>query len=447
MTLLESWQKPLEPVRRFGQFVWFVMERFNRDGCRQAAAALTYMSLFAVVPLLTVMYSMFSLVPAFSGLGDELNDLIFENLVPASGIQVQQYLREFTSQARTLSALGATVLLATSYLMLTNIEKTFNHIWGATASRKGLSSFMVYWGILSLGPLLLGGALIMRTYLLTLQVFLEDSDATGVLAWVFSWVPLLLLVMAFTLLFYAVPNCKVSFRHALIGGLVTTVLFEVAQDLFTLVVGNASYHTVYGAFAILPVFLLWVYVCWVIILGGAELVRALETFRSQVRGVSYPGLTAVMMVLYECWRRQKLGHSVSDRDMLRQGLSADDWRPLRDRLLKQRLLVETAQGRYVEMRDLSDLTLSDLRRLCSDPVTRLPSAEARQSLRHYRWYPGFEARLQALEETVHEQLSVSVLSLFREADKYQEKDGCQKKQAARAGAGDPFPDSSEENPE
>lgn len=412
--------QPVERVRRFGQFVWFVIQRFNRDGCRQAAAALTYMSLFAVVPLLTVMYSMFALVPAFHGLGDELNDLIFENLVPASGMQVQQYIREFTEQARTLSALGASVLLVTSYLMLTNIEKTFNHIWGTTGGRGGLSSFLLYWGILSLGPLLLGGALIMRTYLLTLQVFLEGADATGVLAWVFSWVPLLLLAIAFTLLFYAVPNCKVSFRYALIGGLVTTVFFEVAQDVFTLVIGNTSYHTVYGAFAILPVFLMWVYLCWVIILGGAELVRALETFRSQVRGMAYPGLTAVVMVLYECWRRQRLGRTVSDKDMLRLGLSEDDWRRWRDRLLAQRLLVETAHGRYVEVRDLADLTLSDLRRLCGDPVTRLPNPETRRSLSRYQWYPAFEARLSALEETVHDRLSVSVLSLFQEENERQE---------------------------
>lgn len=412
--MMERWPPSLEGVRYFGQFVWFVIQRFDRDGCRQAAAALTYMSLFAVVPLLTVMYSMFALVPAFHGLGDELNDLIFENLVPASGMQVQQYISQFTEQARTLSALGALVLLVTSYLMLTNIEKTFNHIWGTTAGRSGLSSFLLYWGILSLGPLLLGGALVMRTYLLTLQVFLEGADATGLLAWVFSWVPLLLLVSAFTLLFYAVPNCKVSFRHSLIGGVVTTVFFEVAQDVFTLVIGNTSHRTIYGAFAILPVFLLWIYLCWVIILGGAELVRALETFRSQVRGMSYPRLTAVVMVLYECWRRQRLGRTVSDKDMLRLGLSEDDWRRLRDQLLEQRLLVETVQGRYVEVRDLGDLTLSDLRRLCSKPVTRLPNPETRQSLARYQWYPAFEARLDRLEEAVHEQLSLSVLSLFQE---------------------------------
>lgn len=416
MVIPEQLQEPLARIRHFGRFIGYVVERFKRDGCRQAAAALTYMSLFAVVPLMTVMYSMFSLVPAFHGLADELNELIFENLVPASGAQVQEYIQEFANQARTLSALGAGILLVTSYLMLTNIEKTFNHIWGTTDSRKGLSSFLLYWGILSMGPLLLGAALVMRTYLLTLQVFLEDADATGVLAWVFSWVPVLLLAAVFTLLFAAVPNCRVSFRYALVGGVVTTILFEVAQDLFTLVIGNTNYHTVYGAFAILPVFLMWVYLCWVIILGGAELVRALETFRSRIRGVEYPGLTAVLMVLYECWRRQKNGRTVSDRDMLRLGLSEDDWRRLRDLLLEQRLLAETAQGRYVELRDLSGLTLNDLRRLCGDPATRLPGSEARQSLNRYQWYSAYEARLEKLEAVITDQLSLSVLELFRQRE-------------------------------
>lgn len=412
MVIPERLQEPLAQLRRFGQFIWFVKERFKRDGCRQAAAALTYMSLFALVPLMTVMYSMFSLVPAFDELGDELNALIFENLVPASGLQVQQYIQQFTNQARTLSALGVSILLVTAYLMLTNIEKTFNHIWGTTNSRRGLSSFLLYWSILSMGPLLLGAALMMRTYLLTLQVFLEGADATGVLAWLFSWVPILLTAVVFTLLFFAVPNCKVSFRHAVVGGVVTTAFFEVAQDLFALVIGNTNYYTVYGAFAILPVFLMWMYLCWVIILGGAELVRGLETFRGQLRRVEYPRLTAVLMVLYECWRRQKNGRTITDRDILRIGLLVDDWRQLRDLLLQQRLLIETAQGRYVELRDLSGLTLDDLHRWCGDPATRLPSINARQSLRRYQWYPGYEARLEKLETLISERLSVSVLELF-----------------------------------
>ncbi len=418
MEIPQQLEQPLARLKTGGRFVWYVVERFKLDGCRQAAAALTYMSLFAVVPLMTLMYSMFSLVPAFEGMNEELNDLIFENLVPASGAQVQQYIQEFAAQARTLSALGATILLVTAYLMLTNIEKTFNHIWGATGSRRGLSSFLLYWGILSLGPLLLGAGLMMRTYLLTLQVFLEDADATGLLAWVFSWVPILLQAVAFTLLFVAVPNCRVSFRYALVGGVITTLFFEVAQDLFTLVIANTNYQTVYGAFAILPVFLLWVYLCWVIILGGAELVRALETFRGRMRGVEYPGLTAVLMVLYECWRRQRSGRTVSDRDMLRIGLSQEDWRRLRDMLLDRKLLVETAQGRYVEVRDLSGLTLADLRRLCGDATTQLPDGEARSALMRYQWYPAFEARLETLEAEIAEHLEVSVLELFqiREAE-------------------------------
>ena len=329
---------------RGGHFLRYLVQRFNRDGCRQSAAALTYMSLFAVVPMLTLMYSMFSLVPAFNEVGSQVEAFIFSKFLPSSGQEISQYLTEFSSQARKLSAAGVVILMVTSFLMLANIEKTFNHIWATTGSRKGLAGFLVYWAILSLGPLLLAAGMMMKTYLVSFQLIVDEVDSLGVSAILFSYLPWLLTWLAFTLLYIAVPNCKVRTSYAIFGGLVTTALFETAKTLFGLLVAHSSYTSVYGAFAVIPLFLLWIYLLWVLILVGAELVRSLETFRYQGRGSAMPDLLAVVIILWQCWRRQQKGQTLSDSTMTVVGLDAEHWRRLRNMLLERHILEKTRRG-------------------------------------------------------------------------------------------------------
>lgn len=407
--IVDKLQIELQNAWYFLRHLW---RRFNDDGCRQSAAALTYTSLFAVVPLMTLMYSMFSLVPAFQGLGDQVRDLIFRNFVPQSGAEIQQYLIEFSEQARKLSAAGALILLVTSYLMLTNIEKTFNAIWGTTGGRRGLSSFLLYWGILSLGPLLLGVGLLMRTYLLSFQLIVDEVDTLGLVAWLFEYLPLLLTWVAFTLLFIAVPNCRVSVRYAVAGGLVTTLLFEFAKDLFSTVIGNTSYANVYGAFAVVPIFLIWLYLGWTIVLGGAELVRSLETFKSVRWGYRYPELVVMLVVFWKCWRRQASGLETSDRDITREGVDDEQWRQVRDKLLAKRYLTVTANGRYVVIRDPAELTLGELAEICSTKITELPKDKAVSQLSSYPWYPRLEQILKDLDGTTRKALSPSLQTLF-----------------------------------
>src|SRR5690606_34798245 len=233
---------PSQKLRRTAFICWgFVRhlgQRYQRDGCRESAAALTYMSLFAVVPLMTLVYSVFSMVPAFQDLGSQVNSLIFRYFIPESGMEIQSYLLEFSAQARKLSAAGALILIVTSYLMLANIEKTFNRIWGNQGNRRGLSGFLLYWGILSFGPLLVGIGLAMHTYLASFRVMVDSIDTLGLMGLLLAYLPWLLTWIAFTLLFIAVPNCKVAARHAITGGLVTTILFQLAKGVFGAIVAN-----------------------------------------------------------------------------------------------------------------------------------------------------------------------------------------------------------------
>lgn len=395
-------------------FLRHLATRFVADGCKESAAALTYMSLFAIVPLMTLMYSMFSLIPAFQGLSNQVEQLIFNNFMPQSGAEIQKYLQEFSTQARSLSAVGAIILVVTSYLMLSNIEKTFNKIWNAPGGRRGLSSFLLYWGILSLGPLLLGIGLMMRTYLLSFQLLVHEVDSLGVTAILFNYLPILFTWVTFSLLFVAVPNCRVSVRYCIIGGLASTLCFELAKYAFSSYIGHSSYTTVYGAFAIVPIFLIWIYLMWMIVLGGAELVRSLETFKNVWRGYNYPGMVAATMVLWHCWQKQQRGNAISDNDIVKAGIEEQHWRHLRNLMIKNRILTVSNNDHYVLTRDIHSLPLIEIANLGHGLSTALPRENHRvtENLKNYPWYEPFAALLQQANQQFEDTLSPSVADIF-----------------------------------
>ena len=395
-----------------GHFLRYLLQRFNRDGCRQSAAALTYMSLFAIVPMLTLMYSMFSLVPAFNEVGLQVEAFIFSKFLPSSGQEISQYLTEFSSQARKLSAAGVVILMVTSFLMLANIEKTFNHIWATTGSRKGLAGFLVYWAILSLGPLLLAAGMMMKTYLVSFQLIVDEVDSLGVFAILFSYLPWLMTWLAFTLLYIAVPNCKVRTSYAIFGGLVTTALFETAKTVFGLLVAHSSYTSVYGAFAVIPLFLLWIYLLWVLILVGAELVRSLETFRYQGRGSAIPDLLAVVIILWQCWRRQQKGQTLSDSTMTVVGLDAEHWRRLRNMLLERHILEKTAKGQYVLIRDPASISLNDVVGWLGGNFLSPTDMMSEKLLASHPWYKQYERLIGDNRDSVQRNMSVNLQTLF-----------------------------------
>ena len=134
----------------------YLFSRFSEDRCSENAAALTYMSLFAMVPLLTVLYTMASAIPTFQGLEEQMQAFLFEHLMPDTSSEVESYLSDFSRQAKNLTGPGIIFLVVTAVLMLRNIEKAFNLIWRARENRSPVSSFLLYWAVLSLAPVALG---------------------------------------------------------------------------------------------------------------------------------------------------------------------------------------------------------------------------------------------------------------------------------------------------
>ena len=168
---------------------------------------------------MTVAYAMLAAIPAFDQVGGQVEEFIFNNFVPSTGAALREHLGEFSDQARQLTGVGVALLMVTALMMLVSIEKAFNNIWRIRQPRRGLSSFLLYWAVLSLGPLLLGSGFVVSTYLASMS-FLREGVVLA-FAWqlVLYWLPLLLSVAAFTLLFVAVPNTRVPLKHGVIGGL------------------------------------------------------------------------------------------------------------------------------------------------------------------------------------------------------------------------------------
>jgi membrane protein len=268
-------------MHKLARFLLLVYRNFMLHQGLESAKSLTYTSLFAVVPLLTLMLTFLAMFPAFQGVGGRVEDLLLNHLLPRSGREIEQYLEEFAAQARNLTWLGAALLVVTAVLMLRAIESNFNRIWGIPDMRKGFGSLLAYWGVMSLGPFLLGIGLVVSSYLTSLSLFerfSELSDLVHARSAVLGFFPTLLAVGAFMLLYMTVPNCRVSTRDALIGAALVVVVLNVVQWAFTLSITTASYQLVYGTFAALPIFLLWLYVCWAVILAGANLVYCLPQY-------------------------------------------------------------------------------------------------------------------------------------------------------------------------
>jgi membrane protein len=378
------------------EFWRFLLQRFLADRGANNAAALTYTTLFAVVPMMTVTFAMLSAVPAFQGTGEQIQTFIFRNFVPSAGEMVQEYLRNFTAQARQLTWIGVVVLAVTAFLMLVTIEKAFNTIWRVRQPRRGASSFLLYWAILSLGPILLGAGFAVSTYIASLSL-LSGPDALIGAKTLLSFAPLLFSVAAFTLLYATVPNARVPVKHALLGGVFTAVLFEVAKALFGLYVQRfPGYQLIYGAFATVPLFLLWIYLSWLIVLFGAELVCNLSSSH-QWRKLAIPRLLVVMGILRVFYARQQSGLKVRHRDVQRLGwqLPEHEWEEVLEYLEQQQLVAPTSAGAWVLIRDLDHYSLQQLLNRSPWPLPQLSQLPEQLD---EPWYPALRHALERLHE-------------------------------------------------
>jgi membrane protein len=390
--------------------ILYLASRYQSDRCRDTAAALTYMSLFALVPLLTVLYTMASAIPAFQGVEASIQDLLFENLLPETSAGIEEYISDFSRQAKNLTGFGVAVLVATAVLMLRNIEQAFNLIWRTRGNRGTVSSFLLYWAILSLAPVTIGLGLGASTYLASVAGQLEQWGVIGVGGFVLRIAPYLLQVIGFTLVYAAVPNCRVPLRHAVVGGVLAAASFNIARALFTKLVAGSSITFIYGAFAAVPLFLLWIYISWNIVLVSAIVVHSLSAYQSEAQA-RRPLLLKALELLEALWRRQSEGRALRELELLQSrhlSIDAESWQKLRDRLLAHRVIAQDESGHYLLARDLHAIPLWQLHEWLSEQG-ELPEETSAN-------IPNWEKHaIELLNDRKHrnrESLSISLATLF-----------------------------------
>jgi len=354
---------PRIPISSTGEFLIFTVKSFLRHECNQSAAALTYATLFAFVPLITVIYTILSFFPSMAGAPDLVSGFILSHLVPNSGQEVLSLLNTFTAQSSELTIVGIIILLFTAIMMLRKIEWTFNKIWEVDDSRKGIKTLVLYWSVLSLGTLLLGSGLVISSYLTSMKVF---ESLSGILYFpleILTTLPFISTTIAFSLLYIAVPNCYIPSLPAIAGAVIAALLFEAAKKLFAwFAVSFSTYQVIYGAFAAIPLFILWIYISWNIVLLGVEFVKSLVVFKpANFKTTQHPLLELLQIIQY-CWENQQQGKTVSKENMneFLYTLPDADWGELRHILLHNKILQRTEYGDFEVLADLNTLSLRDL---------------------------------------------------------------------------------------
>ena len=271
-----NFKKHFETTR---EFLFFLSRRAQNDTIFRVAASLSYTSLIAVVPLFAIGLAIFSAFPVFDGVKEQVKEFLLRNFVPTIEQEVSQYFAEFIDAAAQLTTIGVVGIAITAILMLSTIENSLNFIFKVTRPRRLTTKITLYWTVITLGPLLLGTAFSLRGYLFTLQKFMPEDLANTQLL-LSKLLPSLITMFLLVLVYVLVPNKKVKISSAVVGSVVAGIRFSVLRrGLGYFLVKAAANKTLKRARATLPVFLIWMYLAWSVVIFGAVVTAALEEYR------------------------------------------------------------------------------------------------------------------------------------------------------------------------
>jgi membrane protein len=261
-------------------FTRFLGRRFVDDNCFEVAGALSYNTIFALVPLSMAIVGIMSAFPLFQSWKSALTQFVFNNFMPAYGLELQNKIIDFADKARGLTGISVIGFIVAALMMMHTIEEVFNRIFHAPRRRRRTLRFMIYWTVLTLGPILLVSSLGLSSYVLTRSVGSIDSTRVLMFKPMLALLPVLVTWVCTTMAYWIIPNRVVRFRHAAIGGALATLLFETAKYEFAIYLAHANYSQVYDALVVpILVLLFWIYVSWSVVLLGASLSATLSVFR------------------------------------------------------------------------------------------------------------------------------------------------------------------------
>jgi len=375
---LDRWIARVHDRARTHDFFRFLWRNFLDDRLFEAAGALSFTTVFALVPLSMVVFGVLQAFPMFDKWSEQLSAYVFANFVPSSAAAVESYLQDFADKAKQLTTLGVVALVASLLVTLLSVETTFNRIWRVKAPRPRFSRFLVYWTVLTLGALVAAASLALSTRLFALAVF-ETQPGRAIEDLLLRLAPVAIELGAFTLLYRVVPHRTVHWRHAFAGAVLAVLLFELVKGALGLYLGSfRSYEAIYGTLAFLPIFLLWVFLGWVSVLLGASLGSSISAFRYQPAAMRLPEgyeLYGILRMLgrFAAARREGRGLHSDDIERLEPMLTDALVQQLLAQLEEIHLLRRAETGEWLLSRDLDTLALSELYEACQ---LRIPVAEA-----------------------------------------------------------------------
>jgi len=397
-------------VQRLANHVW---KHFREDRCLEEAASLSYTSLLAMVPLLAVIFGVVAAFPVFSQVSEKLQSFIFSNFIPAAGDQIEPYLNTFLDSVSSLTLPGTVFLIITALLLMFRIEVAFNRIWRVDRARTLINRIVMYWSVLTLGPILTGAAIALSAQKVLSTLGIEEGLAPGwnhLGIFFLSW-------MVFTMFFVLVPNRRVQFRDAVVGAFLSTVLFDVAKLGFVAYVSNANYSVIYGALATIPIFLFWLYIVWAVILFGASLAASLTTFSDRISAEGdWPDKWTFQLsyrLVGHLWSAQRKGESLARKELMELEERASEHQivQLMQQLQTAHIVTRNHEERWILARDIEDVTLGALYH-CGNYY--LPLAEEAELPVDYPWDRSFIEALATVHDKGEAVLNRSLRDMYVE---------------------------------
>ena len=397
-------------------FCCFVIRQFVARRGLQTASSLAYTTLLSIVPLVGVMFSFFGNMPVFKDISEIIQQFIFSNFVPAFGETIEKYLISFSVKASQLTVTGIAALVLIALLMMSTIESAMNYIWNVLVRRNPVARFLVYWAILTLGPILIGAGLYATSYLLALPAISSVDKSLMITSRLLVFLPVVTTGAAFSFLYILVPNCYVGWRNAVIGGITAALFFELAKYAFGIYVKSVpTYQIIYGAIAVIPMFLVWVYFSWLIVLMGAQIAYSLSVFRLddaiEKRDKPQWDFFDAFKIIAELWQVQKEGKQLTSAQIKQCGIRIPHLmiNEILEILRKANWVHRTTSGRWILSRDVNELTLFDLYQLLPD---KFPEKITNAS---NKWQKTLEDVINSHSKDLQQRLTVPLGKLFRKA--------------------------------
>jgi membrane protein len=399
-------------VLRSLDFVRYVLVRFLRHNCTEVAASLTFTTLLSLVPLIAIALSIVAAFPAFTEYSNQIKDFILTTMMPeAANRVIGVYMQKFADNAVQLTAIGTAFLGVTALALMFTIDKALNAIWRVTRLRPFIHRLLIYWAILTIGPLLIGASLSLTSWLIGISMGVTQ-DIPGINVALLRLAPLLLTSIAFSIPYLIVPNRRVAWRHAIAGGIAAAVGFEVMKQGFAFYITNfPTYQAVYGAFAILPIFLLWIYLSWLMVLLGAVIAASLSSWHfgewrrdPTAQGKQFFDALRLLQVLGEAFKSGRIEtHSSLHQKLM---LSFEDIDQILELMNRANFVRQVKSGGWVQILDPAKITVADVYRL----FTFRPEAARAAAVGNVK----LEQLLDDITAGMNEKMNVPLSQLFSE---------------------------------